>query len=72
MSYSGISFVDRKIKCLQALAWWVTNLTLQGDNIYLNHFNSDALSDAIEESQLNFYNTRDGKGYLSNPIELSQ
>ena len=27
----GYSYGDRKIKCLQALAWWATNLTLRGE-----------------------------------------
>ena len=62
----SISFEYRKIKCLQALDWWVTNLTLQGKNIDLNNFKSDFLSNMIEDSQLNFEDTRDGNRDLSN------
>ena len=36
--HGGVSYVHRKIKCLQALDWWVTDLTLQGININLNNF----------------------------------
>ena len=32
--------------------WWVTDLTLQGKNVDLNNFKSDALSNVIEDSQL--------------------
>ena len=34
----GLYYRDRKIKCLQELAWWVTDLTLRGKIIDLNHF----------------------------------
>ena len=66
-SHSGIYFGYIKIKFLQALVWWVIYLTLQGKNIDLNHFKSDVLSDAIEYSRINFEDTVDGKGDLSNP-----
>ena len=62
----SLSFRERKIKFLQELAWWVTELTLWGKSIELDNFNSDILSDTIEESQLNFKDTRYGKEYLSN------
>ena len=52
MSRGGISFGYIKINFLQALAWWVTDLTLQGKNVDLNNFKSDALSNVIEDSQL--------------------
>ena len=52
--YGGISFRDRKIKCLQALAWWLMNLTLLGKNNDLNRFKSDVLFDKVEDSQLKF------------------
>ena len=32
-SRGGDSYEDRKIKCLQTLSWWATNLTLGGKNI---------------------------------------
>ena len=35
---------------------------IQGKNIYLNNFKSNVLSNVIEEYQLNFKYTRDGKG----------
>ena len=71
LSCGGKYFFNRKIKCLQTLAWWVTYLMLWGKNIDLNYFKSDVMSDAIEEYQLNFEDTRDGKADLSNPKELS-
>ena len=70
-SRGGISFVDRNIKCPQELAWWVMDLTLQVKNINLNSFNSDILSSAIEEYQINFEDTRYGKEGISNPKYLS-
>ena len=66
-SRGGISYEDRKIKFLQPLAWWVMGLTLQGKIIDLNNFKTDILDDATEESRLDFEDTRDGKGDLSNP-----
>ena len=64
-SCSGVYYGDSKIKCLQALAWWVTDLTLRGKIIDLNNFKTGILADAIEESRLDFEDTRDGKGELS-------
>ena len=54
----GLSFGERKIKCIQALDWWIIYLTLQGKPIERNNFKSDILSDAIEESQLDYGYTR--------------
>ena len=59
------------IKHLQALAWWVIDLTLWVDIINLNNFKNDILADAIEESQLDFEDKRDGKGELRKPKEFS-
>ena len=42
-------------------------MTLQGESIGLNEFKSDILSDAIEESNIDFEDTRGGKGDLINP-----
>ena len=67
VSCGGIYFVDRRIKCLQALAWWVTGLMLRGKIIDMNNLKTDILADAIEESRLDFEDTRHGKGDLSNP-----
>ena len=70
-SRGGVSYGDRKIKFLQALAWWVTDLTLWGKIIDLNNFKTDIISDAIDKSRLEFEYTRDGKGRLSKPKEFS-
>ena len=66
-----MSHGDRKINCPQALAWWVTYLTLWGKIININNFKTDIISGAIEESWLDFEDTRDGKWGLSNTKELS-
>ena len=71
MSCGGISLGYRKIKCIQSLALWVTDLTLRVKNIDLNNLKSDILSDAIEEYRLNFEDTEDGNGELSNPKYFS-
>ena len=68
---SGVSYGDRRIKWLQALAWWLIDLTLRGNIIDLNNFKTDILSDSIEESRIDFKDTRDVKGELENPKELS-
>ena len=47
-SRSGVSYGDRKIKCLQSLAWLVTYLTLPSKIINLNNFKTDIIDDAIE------------------------
>ena len=70
-SRGGVSYGDRKIKCLQALAWWVTDLTLRGKIIDLNNFKTDIIDDAIEEYRIGFEDTRDGKGDLIKPKEFS-
>ena len=44
---------------------------LRGKNIDLNHFKNDVLSDAIEEYQVYFEDTRGGKGELSKTKEFS-
>ena len=70
-SRGGVSYGDRKIKCLQELAWWVTYLTLRGKIIDPNNLKNDILADVIEESRINFEDKRDGKGELSKPKEFS-
>ena len=45
----------------------MTYLTLQGKIINLNNFKTDILADTIEESRLDFEDTRYGKGELINP-----
>ena len=49
-----MSYGYRKIKCLQALDWWVTDLTLRGKIVDLNNFKTNILAGAIEESRLDF------------------
>ena len=71
MIRGGLSYGDRKIECLQALSWWVTDLTLRSKIINLNNFRTDILDDTIEESRLDFEDTRDGKVELINPKDLS-
>ena len=70
-SHSGIYFVDMNIRCLQALDLWVTDLTLRGKIIDLNNFKTDILADAIEDSRIDFEDTRNGKKDLSKPKEFS-
>ena len=70
MRRGGISFGDRKVKCLYELALWLPKLTLRGKNIDLNHFKADVLYDAIVESRLDFEDTRNGKGGIGNPKEF--
>ena len=49
------------------MAWWVTDLTLRGNIIDLNNFKTDIIADAIEESWIDFEDTREGKWELSKP-----
>ena len=49
----------------------MTYLTLWGKIIYLNHFKTDILADDIEESRLDFEDTRYGKGDMSKPKYFS-
>ena len=67
----GVSYEDKKRKCLQALFWWVTDLMLRGNIIDINNFETDILAYAIEESWIYFEDTRDGKGDLSKSREFS-
>ena len=67
----GVSYEDRKINCLQVTVWWVTDLTLQGKIINLNNFKADIIADDIEESRLDFEDTRYGKGEVSKPKDFS-
>ena len=58
----GVSYGDSKIKLLQALAWWVTDLTLQGKITNINNLKTDIIADSTEESRFDFEDTRDVKG----------
>ena len=44
----GVYFGDRNRNHLQALAWWVADLTLRGKLIDSNNFNSAVISDSME------------------------
>ena len=62
--HGGVSYGDRNIKHLQALAWWVTYLRLRGKIIDINNINTDIIADVIEESWIDFEYTRDVIGEL--------
>ena len=47
------------------------DLTLQGKIINLNNFKTDIIADAIEESRIDFEDTRDIKGELRKTKEFS-
>ena len=64
VSRGGISYGDRKIKCLQSLSWWVADLTLRGKIINLKKFKNNILVDEIEDPRIDFEDKRDGKGEL--------
>ena len=64
---SWVYYGDRNIKCLQVLAWWVIDLILRGKITNLNNFKTNVLSDAIEESWIDFEDTIDGNGSLVIP-----
>ena len=49
---------DQKTKCLQALAWWDTNLTFRGKHIVLAEFDATMTVDCIYEAKLDY---KDGK-----------
>ena len=68
---SGVYYRDSNIKLLQALAWWVTDLTLRGKTININNFKTDFLADFIEESCIDFEDTRHGKGEMRKPKQFS-
>ena len=48
-----------------------SDLTLQGKITDLNNFKTDITTYAIEESRINFEDTRDEKGDISKPKDLS-
>ena len=69
-SRGGEYYGDRNINRLQALAWWVTHLTLRGKVIDLNNFKADIIDGAIGESRIYFEDTRYRKGDLIKPKEF--
>ena len=70
-SQDGVYYGYSKVKCLQALDLWVTDLTLRGKITDINNFKTDIISDAIEEQRLYFEDKRYGKGDLRKTKELS-
>ena len=44
--------------CLQALAWWATDLTLRGKHVVLADFDVTMMADFIDEEKLDY---EDGK-----------
>ena len=46
-------------------------MTLQGKIIDINNFKNNILDDAIEESRIDFEDTRDGKVELIKPKQFS-
>ena len=50
----GASYGDQKIKCLQALAWWATKLTLSSKHIVLDDFDATMMADCIDEAKLEY------------------
>lgn len=51
----GVNYGDRRIRNLQALAWWCTDRYLHGlDMDIVAHFDADALEESTEESKLDY------------------
>ena len=50
----GDSYGDQKIKCLQALEWWATNLTLRGKKIVLADFDATMMAYCIDEENFDY------------------
>ena len=49
---------DQRIKCLQDLALWDTNLTLRGIHIVLVDFDATMMVDCIDEAKLDYENRK--------------
>ena len=50
----GASYGEEKIKCLQTLAWWATNLKFRGKQIVLADFDVNIMADCIYEAKLDY------------------
>ena len=51
----GCTYGDRKIKCIQGIAYWCTNASLTGDQLdIVNKFDDNALDESIIESELDY------------------
>ena len=61
---------ETKIKCLKALKWWATDLTLRGKHMVLAEFDASMMADCIVEVKLDY---EDGKKYpyIEKPDKLS-
>ena len=51
----GKSYLYQKIKCLQVLLWWATDLTLRGKYIFLAYFDATMMVYCIYEEKLDYY-----------------
>ena len=49
---------DKKINCIQALAWWANNLNLRKKQIDLSDFDATTIEDCIDAAKLD---NKDGK-----------
>ena len=66
-SCGGVYYGDRKIKCLKALDWQATDVTLRSKIINVNNFKTDIIADAVEDYWIDFEDIRYGKGETSKP-----
>ena len=62
--------VTKKIKCIQALAWWSTDLTLRGKHIVLADFDATMMGDYIDEANLDYEDGKKGP-YIEKPDKFS-
>ena len=66
----GSSYGDQKIKCIQALAWWATDLNLRGKQIVLADFDSTMMTDCIYEEKLGCEDRKKDL-YINKPYRFS-
>ena len=52
----GASYGYQKIKCLQTLEWWDTNLTLRGKHMVLADIDATMITYCIDEAKLDYDN----------------
>ena len=60
----------RRIKFIQASAWWATDLTLRGKQIDPVDFNVTMMDDCIDEEKLG-YEDGEKNSYIEKPNQLS-
>jgi hypothetical protein len=71
LNRGGCTYGDRKIKCIQALAYWCTNAYLQGKPLDIEgEYDDDAQDEAIIESELD-YNDSKKDAVLDKPSKFS-